>query len=172
MEFLSVEDVLMNLEMKDSMLAAEFGCGSAAFATSLAKKLRRGRVYALDIQEAKLSALKSRLEVEKIGNVTTILCDLEKPKGSTLKDGIIDMVLIPNVLFQSENKGDIINEAKRVLRIGGQLLIIDWAKKTPFSPKSGVPSPEEIKSIAEGLGLSLKKEFMAGDYHYGLLFIK
>jgi ubiquinone/menaquinone biosynthesis C-methylase UbiE len=129
-------------------------------------------VYALDIQESKLSALKSRLEVEKIGNVATILCDLEKPKGSTLRDGTVDIVLIPNVLFQSENKGVIITEAKRVLRIGGQLLIIDWAKEAPFSPKNGTATSEQIKSMAQDIGLSCKKEWAAGDYHYALLFIK
>ena len=186
-EFLKVNEVLDNLDLKDSMSGAEFGCGSALFTVALAKKLSKGRVCALDIQEEKLSALQGRLSKENINNVKTILADLEAPNGSTLKADSLDVVLIPNVLFQAENKYGMINEAVRILKKGGELLIIDWLREGPFSPrpkgarlaspgseaaKSGMISPEEMKKIAESNGLSLKKEFMAGDYHYALLFSK
>ena len=153
------------------MTAAEFGCGSAMFATYLAKKLDKGRVYALDIQESKLSALKGKLKILKINNIFTILCDLEAENGSTLKDSSLDIVLMPNILFQIENKSAIIQEAKRILKSGGQLLIIDWLKANSFGPEK-IVKPDEVKSITENLGLSLKKEFHSGDYHYILLFTK
>lgn len=171
-EFLKVNEILNNLDLKNGMTTAEFGCGSAVFTVSLAKKINKGKVYAMDIQEEKLSALKGRLVHENISNVLTILCDLETPNGSTLMDDSFDIVLIPNVLFQAENKYAIIKEGKRILKIGGQLFIVDWLKKGPFSPKEGMVSPDEIKKIANDIGLSLKKEFAAGDYHYGLLFAK
>ena len=170
-DFLKVDEVLSNLDLKGDMLAAEFGCGSAMFAVSLAQKLNKGRVYALDIQEEKLSALKGKLIQQKINNVFTILCDLETKKGSTLQDGLLDIVLMPNILFQAENKYAIIEEGKRVLKPGGQLLVIDWLKKGSFGPESMV-SPDEVKKIAKDIGFSLKKEFISGDYHYGLLFVK
>ena len=171
-EFLKVNEVLDNLDLKDSMSGAEFGCGSALFTVALAKKLSKGRVCALDIQEEKLSALQGRLSKENINNVKTILADLEAPNGSTLKADSLDVVLIPNVLFQAENKYGMINEAVRILKKGGELLIIDWLREGPFSPKEGMISPEEMKKIAQSCGLSLTKEFMAGDYHYALLFSK
>jgi len=154
------------------MLAAEFGCGSAAFTIALAKKLSKGRVYALDIQEEKLSALKGSTAKQNFSNVLTVLCDLEAPNGSTLQADSMDVVLIPNVLFQAENKHAIIEEAKRVLKLGGQLLVIDWSKEGPFSPKAGMIHSDEVKKIADVLGVTFKKEFAAGDYHYALLFTK
>lgn len=171
-DFLKVDDILNELSLKEDMLAAEFGCGSAAFAIALARKLPKGRIYALDIQEEKLSALKGKVSVEKINNVYTILCDLETNNGSTLQNNSLDIVLIPNVLFQSENRHAIIKEAKRILKSDGQLLIIDWLTQSPFNPKEALVSPDEVKKIAETLGFSLKKEFAAGDYHYALLFTK
>ena len=171
-DFLNVNQVLSNLDLKDGMIAAEFGCGSADFSVALAKKLERGRVYALDIQEEKLSALKSRATHEHINNVFTVLCDLEAPNGSTLHNGQLDVVLITNVLFQAENKDTIVKEAARVVKPGGQILVVDWLKQGPFSPKTGMVKPEEIKQIAKALGLSLKKELAVGDYHFGLLFTK
>ena len=129
-------------------------------------------MYALDIQEEKLSALKSKLALEKLNNVSTILCDLETPGGSTLKSDSLDAVLIPNVLFQAENKYAILQEGKRVLKPSGELLVVDWKKPASFGPKENLANPDEIKKMAATMGLSLKKEYLAGDYHFALLFVK
>jgi len=170
-DFLKMEEVLNHLDLREDMMAAEFGCGSAHFTISLARKLNKGRVYALDIQESKLSALKGKLKQQKISNIFTILCDLEEKNGSTLGDNALDIVLMPNILFQVENKNVIIEEAKRILRPGGQLLVIDWMKSTPLN-FGRIIRPEEVKSLAQDIGLSFKKEFISGDYHYGLIFTK
>ncbi len=171
-EILKVEEVLNNLELKPDMLAAEFGCGSAEFALTLAKKLHKGKVYALDIQEERLSALKGRAVVQKVNNIVIVHCDLEAERGSTLPENSLDVIVIPSVLFQAENKSAIIGEGKRVLKIGGQLLIIDWLKVGPFSPKTGMIKPDDVKKMADELGLIFKNEFAVGDYHYALLFTK
>lgn len=171
-DFLKVNEVIQFLTIKEDMLAAEFGCGSAEFAITLAKKMPRGRVWALDIQEEKLSALKGKLSSQKITNVATGLCDLEALRGSKLPDKSLDIVLIPNILFQAENKYGILEEASRVLKSGGQLLVIDWVANGPFSPKEGLITPEEIELIAQKLTLALKHKFFAGDYHFALIFTK
>ncbi len=171
-DFINIGNVLENLELKDGMTGAEFGCGSADFSVALAKKLKRGRVYALDVQHEKLSALKGRLAHAHLNNIVVLACDLEAPKGSTLREDSLDVVLITNVLFQAENKYTILEEAARVLKTGGQVLVVDWLKDGPFSPKEGMIKPEEAKQLAKKAGFSLKKEFAVGDYHYGLLFTK
>jgi len=170
--FLNPEEILNKLALREDMFACEFGCGSGIFAISLAKRLKKGKVYGLDVQEEKLSAFKNRAVLENLLNIETIICDLERPKGSTLQGDYLDLVLIPNVLFQVENKGAIIEEAKRILKSGGQILILDWIKKALFGPKQGRISAEEVKKIAEKLDLKLKKEFSSGAYYYGLLFTK
>jgi ubiquinone/menaquinone biosynthesis C-methylase UbiE len=153
-DFLNVDQVLHYLDIKDTMTAVEFGCGSADFTVALAKKITKGRVYALDIQEERISFVKNKLALEKLSNVSTILCDLEAPRGSTLSEKSSDIVLIPNVLFQAENKYAMIEEAVRILKSGGQLLIVDWVKKNAFGPREGLLSQKEAKKIADELGLS------------------
>lgn len=153
---INIENVLQYLELKDTMMAAEFGCGSGHFISALAKKLTKGRVYALDIQASKLSTIKGP-------NIIPILCDLERVNGSTLHTDTLDVVVIPNLLFQVENKDAILIEAVRILKPGGQVIIIDSAEHI---------NSNEVKGMAASLRLKLKHEFAAGDHHYSLLFVK
>ena len=170
--FLNPEEVLDQLDLKADMVAAEFGCGSGGFAIPLAKRLDEGLVYAIDIQESPLSALKSRVLLENIINIKIVRSDLEKPKGSTLTSLSLDLVFIPNVLFQLKDKSAIISEAERVLKNRGKLVVIDWLLKASQGPEKGRVSPEKVKDMAKDSGLKLEKEFEAGKYHYGLVFIK
>lgn len=170
--FLDPNKILNELRLRDDMLAAEFGCGAGGWTIPLAQKLEEGKVWAFDIQSEKISALEGRAMAENILNIETKICDLEEPKGSQLPDNFLDLVLIPNVLFQVEKKEVIIKEAKRVLKKKGKLLIVDWLKESNFGPKEERVLPGEVKEIAQGLDLKLKKEFEAGAYHYGLIFEK
>jgi len=170
--FFEPNKILNKLELRDDMVAAEFGCGSGDFAISLAKKLKEGRVYGLDVQEEPLSALKGRARSENLFNVETIRCDLEERGGSTLPDAFLDVVLVPNVLFQAEDKKAMLREAARVLKREGQMLVIDWRKESVLGPKTGRVSAEEVKEMAEEMGLELEKEFEAGAFHWGLIFKK
>lgn len=172
MSFLDPNKVLDELELRKDMFAAEFGCGSGGFTIPLAQRLERGMVYALDIQQPPLSSLKGKALAGRIMNINIIRCDLESPDGSTLPEGKLDLALLPNVLFQVEDKNAIIKEAARVLKHGAEMLVIDWLENSPQGPSEGRVSPEEVKKISESLGLKLKKEFKAGDYHYGLIFVK
>lgn len=170
--FLNPNEILEQLHLQDDMIVAEFGCGSGNFAIVLAKKLVEGRVYGLDVQAEVLSALQGKARSERISNIETIQCDLEQEAGSTLPNEFLDLVLIPNVLFQAEDKRAIIKEAKRVIKNGARILIVDWEKESVLGPKQGRISEEEMKKMAKELGLKFEKELDAGSHHFALLFEK
>ncbi len=170
--FINPEAILDQLDLREGQMVAEFGCGSGGFTIPLAKRLKGGRVYALDIQEEALSALQGRKDMEGLFNIEVRRCDLEAPEGSTLPRDFLDLVLIPDVLFQVDNKAQLLKEAKRILKIGGKILVIDWLPNTSLSPKYGCISPEDLQKIAESFKLKLEKELEAGKYHYGLVFVK
>ena len=152
------------------MVAADFGSGSGGWAIPLAKKLEEGKVYAIDILEEPLSALRAKTKLEKIFNIETIKSDVEK--GSKLFNESCDFVLMTNLLFQCEDKKKVIEEGKRVLKPGGKILVVDWKLDASLGPKESRVSAEEVKKIAEEIDLKLEKEFEAGSYHYGLVFLK
>lgn len=170
--FLNPDEILKELDLRDNMLVAEFGSGSGAFSVALAKKVSKGRVYAFDIQEGPLSALQGKMAQTKVFNLETIRCDLEKEEASGLRNNYLDLVIIPNLLFQVENKSAIIQEAKRIVKNKGRIVVIEWRPGASFGPKEGRISPAEIKELGTALGLKLEQEFEAGNYHYGLIFSK
>ena len=171
-DFLDPNKILKEIGLKKNMVAAEFGCGSGTFVIGLAKELKEEKVYGLDAQEEPLSALMGKVRQERLSNIETIRCNLEEEGGSTLPDDFLDLILIPNVLFQADNKKAVIRESERILKKHGKVLIIDYKKDSSFGPKTGKISAEEVKKIAKELGLSLKKELSAGAFHYVLLFQK
>lgn len=170
--FLNPEKVLDQIETRRDMVAAEFGCGSGGFTVPLARRIKDGLIYGLDIQVAPLNVLKSRAIYEKIVNIRVIRCDLEKPNGSTLTSSSLDLVLASNILFQVENKEAVINEIKRVLKKGGKAVVIDWLPSIPQGPVKGRILPDEVKKMAAKAGLALDKEIEVGMYHYGFVFEK
>jgi ubiquinone/menaquinone biosynthesis C-methylase UbiE len=170
--FLDPQIVLEKLNLKEGQIVAEFGAGSGSFTIPLAKKVQGGRVYAIDIQQEPLSALKSKAEMERLANIEIRLGDLEEPNSTKLPENYLDFVFIPNVLFQIENKEQVLKEASRILKEGGKVVVIDWLSQSPFGPKEKCVDPEALKKIAKDLNLKLEKEFEAGKYHYGLVFVK
>ena len=106
-------------------------------------------------------------------NIEVVWGNIEKIGGTKLREALADRVILSNTLFQiGENDRDnLALEAKRLLKSGGKLMIIDWIAGGAMSPKTVVP-----KMLAEGLfekaGFVLEKSFDAGDHHYGIIMKK
>jgi len=168
--FLNPNEVLKQLKLKKEMMAADFGCGSGGWALPLAKKLEEGKIYALDILEEPLSALRARTKLEKILNIEIIRADVEK--RTPLSSNSVDLVLMTDLLFECEDKKMVLEEGKRVLKPGGKILVVDWKIDATIGPEEGRVSTEEVKKIAKDLNLKPEKEFEAGICHWGLIVIK
>lgn len=166
MEFLKPVEILNQLDLRKEMTAADFGCGSGGWVVPLAKRLEEGKVYAIDVLEEPISVLKSR----KILNVETMIADVEKE--TQIPGDSCDLVLMTNLLFECEDKKQVLTEGKRVLKAGGKVLIVDWKIDAPLGPKEGRVSAGDLKKMARDLGLKIEKEFEAGTYHYGLIVVK
>ena len=171
--FLEPEKIIEQIDLKQDWHSAEFGCGQGGFTIELARALPKGIIYALDIQEEPLSALLGRAKVEGLSNIKTIQCNLEEPNGSTLQDNSLDLVLVTNILFQSDKKEQMLKEAKRILKPGGEIVVVDWKKDSPFGPEDGRVGLEEIEKLMRlKLSIKLIKEIKADTYHWSAIFKK
>lgn len=167
--FLNPNEILEKLELREDMAAVDFGSGSGGWVIPLAKILKEGKVYAIDILEEPLSVLKGRAQIEKILNITTIRANIESEEGLKLADNSCDLVLITNLLFQIEEKEKVFSQAKRILKPGAKILVVDWKADSPLGPKEGRVLAEDVKKLAKKFNFAVKKEFPAGAYHWGLI---
>jgi ubiquinone/menaquinone biosynthesis C-methylase UbiE len=162
-EFLNPLKVINEISLQEEMSVADFGCGSGGWVIPLAKKIKDGKIYALDVLKEALSALKSNADLEKVYNIRTILCDVER--GTELHGKSLDLVIMSNLLFQVDDKDGVLEEGKRVLRDGGHLLIVDWNINEDSS--SGVI---EEKILAKGF--KKIKSIDAGSQHFANYYEK
>jgi ubiquinone/menaquinone biosynthesis C-methylase UbiE len=171
--FIQPEEVLEQLGLRDNMEVADFGCGNGYFSIPLAKAIPQGKVYALDVVKETLEAVTSRAGLEGIKNIKVIHCNLENLGASKLDDDSIDLVLMRNILFQSQKKAEIIREAKRILKPGGELVLLEWIPGSSLAPKQGWLIPkDEAQKLIEAEGMSLDKELSMDNQHYGMVFRK
>lgn len=173
--FLDPLSIVEQFGIKDGMKVADLGSGGGYFAIYMAERVGpSGKVYALDILEEKLDNLRARARSQGLENIETIRTNLEVLGSSSLSDNSQDLVLISNVLFQSQKQEDIIREGVRVLKSKSDFIIIDWNKGTGgFGPPDDLrPSQESIKAAAERQGLVFVRDLNAGQFHFGLIFNK
>ena len=168
--FLNPEKILNELGLNKEMVAADFGCGSGGWALPLAEKLEEGKVYAVDILEEPLSALKAKIKLGKIFNIELIKSNVSQT--SKLTPESCDLVLMTNLLFECEDKKRVLEEGKRALKKGGKILVVDWKLDASLGPKEDRVSAKEVKALSEELSLKVEKEFEAGIYHWGLILVK
>ena len=169
MKFVNPAEILKKIRIKEDIVAADFGSGSGGWVIPLALIAPQGKVYALDILKEPLSSLKAKLKLNKISNVEIIVADVEKETNLINKS--CDLVLMTNLLFQATNLEKIFQEAIRVLKNKGRVLVVDWRKESKIGPEKKI-SAEEIIKKAKKVGLKLKKQFNASDYHYAIIFNK
>ena len=169
-QFINPEEILDQVQLQSGMTGAEFGCGSGHWALALARRLNKGLVYAIDVQAETLSALRGQAERTMISNLKVLQRDLTSNEGSRLPNRSLDVILIPNLLSQTEEKEQVLKEAKRVLKPNGFLIIIDWLKKARLTDTQPYISASQVKQMTRKLGLSFLKELSASQSHYALVF--
>ena len=171
--FLNPDRIVDELHIQEGMQIADFGSGSGYFTISMGERVgSSGKVHALDVQEDKLDDVRVKAGVKNLENIETIRADLEVLGSSSLPDNSQDIVLLANILFQSDKKAEIFKEAMRILKKEGTMIVIDWKKGTgSFGPPDGRRTDDlEMISMAEKSNFKLKSKLDAGQFHYGLIF--
>jgi ubiquinone/menaquinone biosynthesis C-methylase UbiE len=162
--------IKQHLKPDQRMTAVDFGCGSGGWAIPLAKLLEEGKVYAIDILDEPLSALRGKIRSGGIVNIEIIKADVEKTIIRLLANSA-DIILMTNLLFQVKNKEAVFGEAGRILKPGGKIMVVEWVKNIPIGPKDKV-NCAKIKETAQNFNFKLTQEFDAGSFHCGMIFEK
>ncbi|MFH1145568.1 MAG: methyltransferase domain-containing protein [bacterium] len=153
---------------------ADFGTGSMAYFALQAAKLagNEGKVYAVDVIKHVLQSAASQAKLSGLSNVIPVWSDLETIGAAKIPQASLDAVTIVNVLFQSKKPDLVLQEAHRLLKLGGRLLVIDWKPgNISFAPQQRI-TKEAVKQAALSSGFVMDQEFDPGKYHWGMIFSK
>lgn len=174
MKFINPQTVVAQMGLKLNQVVADLGSGSGFFAVAAAKMVGNGgTVYAVDVQQSKLTATFSAASQQGYKNIQLVQADLDQPIQG-VAEASCDAVIMASILHEVKNREMLLKNAYKVLKTGGLLLAVEWKDEhTIFGPSldKRIPEHQLEKELAQ-IGLHKVKSIPADMAHYALLFTK
>lgn len=133
------EKIIDYLQVGQGDVVADLGAGNGYFTIPMAKRTNQS-VYAIDIEPVMLNELKKAAEKEEVVNIEYLISGVDKTE---LTDSTMTRVMMSLVLHEVPNIDKALEEAKRILHPGGQLLLLEWKA---IEMESGPPLEERMPS--------------------------
>jgi arsenite methyltransferase len=163
-------EVLTALAIKPGEVIADIGAGSGYFTFRLAHHVGdKGRVYAVDVSPEMILHLNRRIRDLKAMNVSSILADPDDP---LLPERSVNRFFFSTSWHHIDNHEKYLSLMKRLLKPGGEVVMIDFHKKEPpvGPPLQMKIAREELIKEMEANGFRLAKEHTFLPYQYFLVF--
>jgi len=167
--------ILLEIGVSEDEVIADFGCGVGFFVMEAADIVgEKGSIYAVDIDQKMLDSLKVKAIESGMKNIYGVRADLEEPGATGLKNESCDIVLMINLLYLIKNKAAVMEEAYRILKNNGKMVIMEWSdkKSTTMLEKNEHVSLKELKDLAQKIGFQFSRNFEAGLAHEVAIFSK
>ncbi len=163
---------LKQLGIREDMIIADLGAGTGFYSIPAGILVPLGKVYAVEIIKEYVATIKNKAKEAHLHNIECFWGNIEKIGGTKIKDNLVDVVILSNVLFQVEDKEKFIAEAKRILKKDGKVLFIDWADSSVIGPKKErLVLKEKSLELFKKKGLTFERDIDAGEHHYGMILI-
>ncbi len=117
------EKVMDAIGLRSGMTIGEIGAGRGRYTVHLARRVgSNGKVFANDIDEDALAAIRERCQKENISNIETILGKEDDP---LFPDNSLDMVFMVWVFHGLDKPGPLFKNIKSYLKPDAPLVIVD-----------------------------------------------
>lgn len=165
----SPKNILAQLLVHKGSTIVDFGAGMGTYTMLLSDIVgREGTVFAVDVQKHLIDKIKK--DANEVGkkNIYPMFADIEVLGGVPLNAGVADYIFIVNVLNITKDKRIVFEEAKRLLKGGGRLVVIEH-ESTPL-PNINVFEKNECNKMAQNVGFRIVDSIDAGEFAYGILY--
>jgi len=139
------ELILKSLNIHAGQTILDAGCGNGYMSKLFSRAVtENGKVYAIDPDEYMINILNAETQG---ANIQAIAADITQP--TPLDPASFDLIYLSTVMhgFSQNQVQSFLREAKRLLKLGGKLAIVEIEKmETPFGPPMNIRySPDELK---------------------------
>ena len=135
-KWLRVDDLIKELNIGKGMTCIDLGCGTGALSFPLAGIVgKEGTVYAVDTNTDAINRIREKSPPENLKPVNS------SAARTGLDDGIADVCFIILLLHEVDQPENILAEAYRLLKPGGQAATLEWRGE---AEGQGPPSSERL----------------------------
>jgi ubiquinone/menaquinone biosynthesis C-methylase UbiE len=173
-ELINPFKLLERVGLRRGWHVADLGCGATGHFVLPAAQMvgPEGMVYAVDIRRDFLEHIERLAKYEQIFNLKTVWADMDVYGSARIERSSLDLCLLVNNLFLSQNRPALIREMARLTKPGGRILVVEWKAiaTTIGPPPDRRLTPEQSRSICQSPLMELIDEVDVGHSHYGLLY--
>jgi len=133
-------EVIGTLTIQPGDTIADIGAGTGYFSLPLAQATgKSGRVYAVDAQADMLTLLQIKLDSGTISNIEPVHAEAV---ATGLPHASCSLIFLANVWHEFADRDAVLCEAKRILKPGGKIAVLDWRTDAP--PPPGPPADHRL----------------------------
>jgi len=158
------EFIIEKLQLINPEIVVDIGAGTGFFSNEFSKLPSVKKVYALDIADEMINWMKEHRAPEN----NKIIPKKMQEEKTDLDDNLADVIIMINVHHEFHEPYRILKECKRLIKPGGKVAIVDWAKK---ETEHGPPvekryNPNKIQEQLEQVSFRRVKYFEELPSHY------
>ncbi len=143
---------LTSLPLTNSSIVADIGAGSGFYTFRVARRIPKGKIYAVEIQDDAIAFLKKKAGDDRFTNVEVIKGTEQSPN---LPANSIDVAFMVDVYHELQYPAAYLTALKKALKPNGQLLLLEYKAEDP----SVAIKPEHKMSVSQA-----KKELLANGF--------
>jgi ubiquinone/menaquinone biosynthesis C-methylase UbiE len=168
--WLPPDAIVAALHLHEGERVVDIGAGTGYFALPMAAAVGPGgHAFAVDVAPQMLERLQAKLAENGVTNVQPV----EGEASCTgLPSGCADVVFMANVWHEFDDHSAVLGEARRLLKSGGRVAILDW--RPDAEPDHGPPLAHRIAASAaeaslKSAGLAVRHSGNVGSYSWLLV---
>lgn len=163
--------LLRNMEIATGDAIADIGAGSGYHVFKMALIAKEGNIYAVDIQDEMLEAIRRKKENSANRNITTIMGTTE---SVNLPENSVDKVLMVDVYHEFDHPIEMIASVKKALRPDGKLFLIEYRGEDDSVPIKKLHKMTEEQAVKEmkAAGMKLDRNISNLPWQHCMVFVK
>ena len=162
--------LLANMIIENDDIIADIGAGSGYHVFKMAQMAPKGLIYAVDIQDEMLTALRNRKRLSQYKNIKIVK---GSSKSVNLPKESVDKILMVDVYHEFDFPREMVSSMKLALKPGGKIYLIEYRGEDLSVPIKRLHKMTEEQAVKEmeAAGFVLHKNIDNLPWQHCMVFV-